>query len=151
MANLTIEQSSKYELIMFTPRLKKLIIEGTFRQLIVPGFVLLLSFIHFLSSKYPQEESKPTYLYEMTCERLKKNFVNCKLEKTDIEGKKATVFSTPIKSATYSVLTTDDGYTCSVSLVKRDGGRINNLELFTNKESSRECPRAKAVVNQINQ
>ena len=151
MANLTIEQSSEYILVMSTCRLKTLVIRGILSACLIP--LIPAAFFAWVGLngyyKYLSEQSNQGYLYEMNCKRLEKNFVNCKLERTDIEGKKVTVFSAPIKSATYAVVTTDV-YTCSVSLVKRDGNRLNNLELFTNVEGSDKCPQAKAVVDQIN-
>lgn len=151
MVNLTIEQSSEYILVMSTCRLKTLVIRGILSAFLTPlipaAFFAWVGFNVYY--QYLSEQSNQGYLYEMSCERLEKNFVNCKLEQTDIEGKKITVFSAPIKSATYAVVTTDV-YTCSVSLVKRDGNRLNNLELFTNVEVSDKCPQAKAVVDQIN-
>lgn len=151
MSNLRIEQFSTEKLVMSTPKLGNIIKEGLITGLtvILIPFVILSGLVAKSVYSGLKKQSNQGYLYEMTCERLEKNFINCKLDQTDIKGIKSRVFSTAIKSATYSFVTTNV-YTCSISLVKRDGTKINNLELFTNIEYSRDCPTTKAVVNQIN-
>lgn len=110
-----------------------------------------------------KERSNRGYLYEMTCEKPEQYFVNCKLEGTDLEGKKRLLYSAPIRGATSSVVTVnidydDDGEIdgpgriCNVSLIKRDGTRIENLELFQDKEPyyRPKCQQQREVVSKIN-
>lgn len=119
--------------------------------LLVTGWLLYYSNKTRIDAEYESLRSRSNqgYLYEMTCERLENFFVNCTLERTDVNGSKSVAFSTPIKSASSSVVTTNV-YTCTVSLVKRDGQKISDLEIFTNAESSKKCPIAKRTTQQIN-
>jgi hypothetical protein len=81
--------------------------------------------------------------------------VHCKLDRTNPDGRKVTLFSTLIKSATSSVVTRssedEDTYTCYISFVKRNRQRIDNIDLFTTVESSKDCPATKQTVKRINE
>lgn len=153
---LTIDNLSEDVIVLNSPKLKEQIIDCI---TIIPSMTLFFAIpialifgIVGIPREYNslKERSNKGYLEEMTCERLEKNFVNCKLENTDVKGKKTTIFSTPIKSANYSVLTTEV-YTCSISLFRRDGTQIKNIKIFTNIESSSSCPSTRSTSQKINQ
>ncbi len=151
MANLKVTTLSVDKLTLSTPSLQEIITGNTIAIFFMSGIVVSFA-LFFKRIEYDQllRDSYQGYLYEMTWERQEKHFVHCKLDQTDTNGQKVTAFSTPIKSATYSGLTLGT-YTCYVSFVKRNGERINNIELFTIDESSRDCPSTKQTVKQINE
>ncbi len=155
MANLKVTTLSVDKLTLSTPSLQEISKRNIITICCIFG--VFISFGLFLKrAEYNSllRESNQGYLYELTCERQEKHLVHCKLDQTDTNGQKVTAFSTTIKSATSSVLTTDeydDEYTCYVSFVKRNGERINYIELFTVVESSRDCPSTKQTVKQINE
>ncbi len=161
MANLRVTTLSENKLVLSTPSLQEITKGNIVAIFFVFGLVfqggLLFKGVEYLSLV---SSSNQGHLDELTCERQEKHFVHCKLDRTDVNGRKATLFSTPIKSATSSVVTTssedEDGnttytHTCYISFVKRDGQQINNIELFTNTERSSDCPATKQIVKQINQ
>ncbi len=152
---LSIEKLSENQIIASTPPLKKMLFSN-FRVVTLTAFLIfssiagLSTYIAYNSSKTASNQGD---LSELTCERLEANIVNCKLEQTDLEGKKRTIFSDAIKSATYSFVThgyEDTYYACSVSFVRRDGNKIG-VEILSNNESTKDCPVTKATVKQINQ
>ncbi len=151
MANLKVTTLSVDKLTLSTPSLQEIITGNTIAIFFMSGIVVSFA-LFFKRIEYDQllRDSYQGYLYELTCERQEKNLVHCKLDQTDTNGQKVTAFSTPIKSATSSVVTTDI-YTCYISFVKRNGERINNIELFTTTESSSNCPSTKQTVKQINE
>jgi hypothetical protein len=151
MANLKVTTLSVDKLILSTPSLQEISKRNIITICCI--FAVFISFGLFLKREEYNSllrESNQGYLYELTCERQEKNLVHCKLDQTDTNGQKVRAFSTPIKSATSSVVTTDE-YTCYISFVKRNGERINNIELFTTTESSSNCPSTKQTVKQINE
>ncbi len=152
---LSIEKLSENQIIASTPPLKKMLF-NKFRAMTVTAFLIfsgiagLVTYITYNSSKTASNQGN---LSELTCERLEANIVNCKLEQTDLEGKKRTIFSAAIKSATYSFVThgyENPYYACTVSFVRRDGRKIG-VAILSNNESRKDCPVTKATVNQINQ
>ncbi len=164
---LSIEKLSENQIIASTPPLKKMLFNN-FRVatlIAVIGFstvsglfILLFIFVsnpNLISNFYSSSKTASNQgdLSELTCERLEAYIVNCKLEQTDLEGKKRTIFSASIKSATYSFVThgyENTYYACSVSFVTRDGRKIG-IEILSNNEIKKDCPITKATVKQINQ
>jgi len=152
---LSIEKLSENQIIASTPPLKKMLFNN-FRVATltaVIGFSTVSGLFTYITYNSSKTASNQGDLSELTCERLEAHIVNCKLEQTDLEGKKRTIFSASIKSATYSFVThgyEDTYYACSVSFVRRDGNKIG-VEILSNNESTKDCPVTKATVKQINQ
>ncbi len=155
MAVLKVVSLSENELILSTPSLKDITVANIISILVLSGIVILGG-LFLKKTEYDSRVSGSYqgYLDELTCERQEKNLVHCKLDRTYANGQKVTLFSSPVKSATSSVVTTssedEDTYTCYVSFVKRNRQRIDNIDLFTTVESSKGCPATKQTVKQIN-